>query len=925
MTAFTLSLFLCSCGGQDTIPASTEVGSETAARPAIGQDTATNTPGTPANQGDPRTDVPVATDAEREAATVLAKHLDMDRPGMEPFRAALARRDHRGLLALFRERLVKRLRATDYSREKPRVETLRTYTSDAEMMLGRMTPEQYKAAYKREWRDEFSKISPEDFPLLQEAGLMAPLGTPVRWLGAQGNTDRVGYYMGAWGGGGWCYNTALVDAWWWSGKTEYKDRWLEVTGGYLHEFFTKSTREKLNALGVKPNAFFHLHTAWRVQALLSSLALICKYPDHAQEPPKHDWMNHYPSEALQKEFMAAGAPMTAELTVEQLEAIPAVPLAWIAIGMVDELAPFLVEAYVTGDYFFANQNYDGIVSVATVAYLFQELKAAGDLGATADRALPWWADRVIFRDGGPLEQCWGYSGGYSKSFAGLVGRFEALGHKAAWMDEIGKLSSLTAAFWDGLQAPRGILPCVGNLKYGSLAPTGKADPQVSTYFPFSGYAALRTPGTAKDQLYLMFANSRRSVGHKSPNTGSIHVSAYGRDLIVPGGSPSYSLTPPEGKAEEAAFDNYAAEHSTLKNSTMVVNGLSQASTDRGRFNELLDSASKVPVHARWLSDPEFDYVESRWCGYERRMSNSMSAPVEERIPDIEHRRRVVFVKRAGLWLITDLMTYSDALEPQGKARGGMYSLEDRQPAKASPSPYRFTQIWNMAPPPDEKRHHAGFTEGQVVVDKDARRIRTTDPSGANVELLHFIGRDLRYEKYFGLKNPKQYLGWMVDGKGAPATPRVDVHAVWEQSREELVAGKAVPLVTVIAPSRTATSIIKEVKARVEQEGRIAGCELIGVDGSAITMLASATPSRLTSGKFAAHAELLVLMRAPGETVQRGIVLGCQGLSVGGNYDAWHPVETPDFEFSFDGKKIQFVAAITVPTGDPAVLKASGSK
>lgn len=110
-----MSVFIGCCGGQDTLPAPSGDSSAAVVGPAAGQDIAASPPGK-------SVDCPVATDAEREAATVLANHLDLERPGMETFRAAVARGDHRGLLALFRERLVKRLRATPPSRCQPVIE-----------------------------------------------------------------------------------------------------------------------------------------------------------------------------------------------------------------------------------------------------------------------------------------------------------------------------------------------------------------------------------------------------------------------------------------------------------------------------------------------------------------------------------------------------------------------------------------------------------------------------------------------------------------------------------------------------------------------------------------------------------------------------------------------------------------------------------
>lgn len=870
---------------------------------------------------------PPLSERDVETAVALADRLDLTRPGMEAMADAIAANDHHAVLNLFRARVVKRLRAIDFSEASVGTAANRQYTADAEMLLGRMTPDDYKAKYHREWIDTFSRITPEHFPILRDSGLMEPLGTPIQWLPEVRNEEsvteissreRVGWYIGAWGGGGWGFNTSLVEAWWFSGEKEYKEKWLEIAAGYFSEFFTAETRKALKkADGGDSGAFFPLHTAWRMhRSFLPALALIAKHPDHESKAPRFaQWRTNWPPDAVMKDRQAANGVAEAEVSAEQLEAIPAAPLARIAIGLTEETAPYLIEAYITGDYFFANQNYDGILAVATIALIFEDLKKSRELEATVNKAFPDWAKRVIYRDGGPLEQDFHYSIGYAAEFDRQANLFASHGSKGEWINEFQRLSLLAMNFWDQLQTPQGLLPCVGNSKYRAKAPR-RAYPQASTYFPYSGYAGLRTPGAPDEQLFMMFANSRRSKGHLSPNTGSIHITAYGRDLIAPGGSPSYGLTPPEQKAEEAAFDNYAAEHSTYKNSTVIVNGLSQATFHRGRFLDWLEAAPDTPVPMRWLSNDTFDYVESKWVGYERRQKNSPYAPVVEYDREIEHHRQVVFIKSAGLWLLVDLMGYKPYLSvDDGREGDTTYLLRS---AVETVSPYTFTQIWNFAPPRDEARQHYGFSDEQVKIDEAQRRVFTDDPSGVNLELLHFGGMPLNYRKHFGHKDEKMYLGWLV-GAGGGGTPRVDLHANWEQTREDLLTGRVMPLVTVIAPSRDAQSVIASAKPRVEQDGRVSGCEFTMQDGKTITFLASAAPTELSAGELVAHAELLVLIGIPGEETQRGILLGCTGMHIGKQHDALQPVETPDFEFTFDGKNVTVLQAVAVPSGQPAVL------
>jgi hypothetical protein len=842
---------------------------------------------------------PALSDHDRKAAIALAERIDLTRPGMEAMTTAIAAQDHRAVLNIFRARVVKRLRNMDFS--QPYREAIRWapfFAADAEMLMGRMTPNEYQALFNRVWHDDFSRFGPEAFPILRASGLMAPRGTPIKWLGPDGTSERVGSYIGAWGGGGSGFNTALTYAWWFSGKDEYRDKWLEISEGYFHEFFTAKNR-----VALKGGGFFALHTAWRVNAtFIPSLALIAKHPDHSSKPAINaGWLTSWATPEMQQDRRKAQAPVSGDISAAQIEVIPAAALARIAIGLTDEVAPYLIDQYVTSGYFFVNQNYEGVLALATIATVFGDLKKSREIDTSVNVAFPDWANRSIFRDGGVLEQDFGYSLGYAIEFDHLVDNFTNNGPQATWLNDLSNLSARAINFWDQIQTPQGLLPLVGNSKYGSMAPRVFGS-KTSTYFPYSGYAGLRTPGAPQDQLFMMFANSRRSEGHSSPNTGSIHVTAYGRDLIVPGGSPSYGLSKKGSveKLEEKAFDNYAGEHSTFKNSTVMVNGLPQSRFYRGRFHDWLVAASDDTVEARWLSNTTFDYVESRWIGYELRGNNSHLAPVTEYNRDIEHHRQVVFIKPTGLWLLVDLMKYNPYVTNLEDGREGNTGHLLRSAVETT-SPYTFTQIWNFAPPRNEARGHYGFGNSQVVVDGAGKRVHTNDPSGANLELFHFTGTPLSYNKFYGHKDESQYLGWLVDGKGITGTPRVDLHTKWQQSREDLIAGRVLPLATVIAPSRNTESVITSKVARVEQNGLVAGCELTTKDNHKVTFLSSAAPAQLTAGDLVAKAELLVLVNIPGENSKQGIILGCTELRLNGKV-----LSSPPHSFNFRWTEDQLI-------------------
>ena len=867
---------------------------------------ATNTAGSVTSVSAKLTVNPASSKRVIEAATALAQRLDFTRPGMEDLQIAVNSENHQAVLDLFRMRVVKKLRAMDYSHKDVGRSANRTRTADAEMLMGRMTPAQYQEKYGKNWNDDFSHIGSGNFQTLKNSGLMAPLGTPIQWLHENG---LPGAYIGAWGGGGWSYNTSLVDAWWWSGKKEYSDKWFEISESYFSKFFTATNREKLNG-----NGFFGLHTGWRItNSFIPTLARIAKNLDLASKPPiRPNWLDSWPSDSAMEQLKMAGASIMGEVPKEHINTIPSISLAWIAIGATEETAQVLLDSYFDFDkYFFVNQTYEGVMGIATLATIFDGLKQASLLGTKVEAAIIKWSQRSFCKDGGCMEHDWGYSLGYLTEIQNTVKQYETLNTRAPWLNELKRNIPALNSFWGEVQTPQGLLPCVGNSKYGSKAPTF-VNPQVSTYAEYSGYACLRTSGQPNDQLYMMFANSRRTskgIGHMSPNTGSVHITAYGRDLIVPGGSPSYGLVPKDhhSKWEQPYFDQYAAEHSTLKNSTVIVNGLSQSFWNMGRFNDALVAAPNTPVQARWLSNNNFDFVESRWIGYDRRGNNSFAAPVEEYNSNLEHHRQVVFIKSAELWLFVDFMRNKNYTE-------GPDDLQTRLPAVLTPSPYTFTQIWNFAPPRNEVRHHFGFSNENVVLDASNKKVTTNDPNGANLDIRHFSGMPLRYTKYFGDKTNNKYLGWLVDGKGAmfndaQGTPRVDLHVTWKQTSAEISSGNIIPLVTVIAPSRNTSSIITSASSRVEDSGQVAGCELTTNTKISITYLTSATPKWLTAGVISANAEMLVLVKSPGVSAQKGILVGCTSLKVN---NQTVNISSKDFEFKLDNGSVSLVQKITIP-------------
>ena len=597
-----------------------------------------------------------------------------------------------------------------------------------------------------------------------------------------------------------------------------------------------------------------LEVGWRLKNFLKVLAGLAKSLG-ADKP---------------KEWAGVLHPVPGALAPAEMARIPADQLAEIALSLLRHHASKLLW-FCVRDGAVPNQRAEGLKALAMLAAIFPDFKATPQVAQYTELGYRSFLATNFLPDGGSLEPSFNYNGQDKEGLEELV-RFCGDPPPPFAPLALAKVKARRLVD-DGLQTPLGSLPQVGNWHHtlgknvwasdaaarqywdtpleGKTAP--RPQPYLSTAFLYSGFYAMRSGWGMKD-LYLFFMNGRPQSGHSMRDNGAIQVFAYGRPLVVCGGPPTYGMF----KNEEArGADFYLSEASSLKVNTVLVDGLSQA-----KNAPPADRAYETPVPGRWHTSPAFDLVDGLYdLGYAARHLYEHKADKNINMA-VTHYRRVVFVRAARLWLIEDRLAATDN------------------------KPHEYTQVWNFlpdSPDPDYTRTIAGFKPDQFDLDPAAKRFRTADPSGPNVEFLHF-GPPLAYRKYCGNREP--WLGWFAAGLG-DARPKVDVHAAWASQDGDTLLTLLIPLDKgQPTPIASAVGVAATTAAGP-------GLNATLTDSTCLSYRSGTLRHALDLDGVRTAAESLLVVTAPDGRLA-GIVTGCGELTVRGK-----PVTLPasDFEFA----------------------------
>ena len=623
-----------------------------------------------------------------------------------------------------------------------------------------------------------------------------------------------------------------------------------------------------------------LMEGWRLQNTLRQLAALAKSagPD---KPARWD-------DVLSK--------VAAPLPADAFDAEETANIGWTILGAARQYPEKLFWFVRSGA--IPNQKIEALGALTQLNELVPEHRNVsafrGFLAGETDR----FVSENFLPDGGMLEQSLNYNYNTRENLA----RLAALGNPSA--DFITRENNGFDAVLDGIRSPLGTLPQIGNNKLGDAGPEADSAPTSasgSKAYPYSGYYALRSGGST-DDTWLFFKNSRQQRGHLTRDNNSIQFTAFGRPLLVCGGPPDYGLN---SDTKVHAAREYFSEDSSLKANTVLVDGKSQAA--RGKA---LEAAPLTPMSSVWLDTPQVTVVDGI---YDEGYGGASLPQASPRNPKVAHHRTVYFFKESGAALVVDRMNPADD------------------------TPHRYTQVWKFPPALDtDKARLKGFREEQVSHDEASATIRTTDPAGANVTLMHDGPARPQYAKFHGNTDP--VLGWYAPGLST-AVPAVDYHAAWE------AAGPSLLLTWIVPSAAGESSMVERIAQATEREdlrssikltdGTVvsyatadvpgdffetgtSSTEAVELTGPESATLVVSNPGR--SGGSPGTVRLLARNNGPWEVTAEGRPITAPAIAVAATGDTLHasidPAAAGAKKFSVaSGEYLQ-----TVPPGEPVVLR-----
>jgi hypothetical protein len=622
------------------------------------------------------------------------------------------------------------------------------------------------------------------------------------------------------------YNT-LAASYYAHGDALYKNTWLNITRDMM-------VKERPAILGFSDTV------------LKASAAAGCVYPEQGGS----NWgagltvANHIGQELFALAMIAKSLDLpavstarsawsslplanTAPLTPAQLAQMPADTLVDIANGIANNYAPTLLKYYGAGSVRNPNQWLAGFMGPAMLTEFFPTLPSVVAMAPQVDAAAADHIAADVYADGGILEQSFNYTDTMVNDYDRLA-NFKSRTWSTAYRDASAQYGRQQAA----ISNPQGGYPQMGNGEWSTgHRAQGYTFSQTSIGFPYSGYYAQRSAWDA-NAAYLFFFSKRAAVGHSMAGSNAIQVAAYGRKLIMAGGSANYTNASP-------TYPNsvgYLSEGSTWKTSTLAVDGHAQlgGSTAGLQLNSAgkpdLTRVATTPIASRWATSSSIDFLEGTYdadYGYDPYTATTLAKS------GVVHQRMVAFLRDLKAWVVVDFVLPSNTAS------------------------HSYTQIWKLTPPMPQVQGTAtqteGFYPGQVNLPTGAgvHRLYTSDTTAGavNLSIYQSSPQTLAYTQHDGASGG--LYGYAAAGS-VSAVPLLatDVHVNWSGT------GKQV-LISVLLPfSGSATDGVTRVVDATT--GSIAGLDMV-VNGKQVAVRASPALAALSAaGKSMALGNLLVV-------------------------------------------------------------------
>lgn len=803
-----------------------------------------------------------ASDEEREAAQNLFQYLSPNDERTEPIYKAYKSGDYKTSLDLYRNYFIDKLRKTDVGQLGWHDSNIAgTYVGMADMLVGRMTAEQF--AQKFDDRKHYDYLEWSGDP---------DEGKPVNWLGGIG-----GEQIAQSNGKGYEVNLGLLNklagAFWTNDyDTIYLKKYLQIVDDFcVNQKKVVDAYAEENGAPDEDVRFWresgkyaqsYLWMFWREKNVLGCLAIFSKLLPTVEGFEKPEWSD-------------VGKPVTTTLKPESYELMDSVKIAHIVYSLITDHME-LSQNVLKDGFLIANQHADGVLTFAKMMDTFDEFTVCEQYEERVDHALNYLIEGIILPDGSLTERSFNYNTGTVDGYSELVNWLSYHGTALpSWSEAFGE----TVKNWDRLYAAyktsNGHTPNIGNGGDTESAEPiwrdeaayqkkkeeyqDKLDTNMdfnSVYFPYGGYGVMRSGWDIKTDMTLNFYNNgKKSGGHVANIVNAIWLTAYGRPLVASGACGWYgeSFAPDSQKSVYEKMNAYFEESSTYKGSTVIVNGNDQA---------VGTESPSALLQSNWLNGTNFDYADGTFTG-----GYVANGKTEK---DAEHERDFVYVKQAGLYIVEDTL----------KNTSGSANV--------------YSQIWRMPCYNEDYENFTGFKENEVETDSNDNLLKTTDKTGPNIYISDFSSIDLEYKKYYGYQGDR-FIGWSHGGTGGERVPAVDVHISWRDEKK----GDETKVISVLDPVNGTETPYTEKKNLSDSEKDITGFSYTTDDGVKITYYSSAQPQELTYGDITVTACRLIVTEKDGEPIN-GIVCGDES-GVNG------------YEFSMTENGMEKINTIAVPT------------
>ena len=592
-------------------------------------------------------------------------------------------------------------------------------------------------------------------------------------------------------------------------------------------------------------------------------------------------------------------PISTPLAAEATKLIPSEHLARICLSLMTDYPEVLILFY-SKPAAVPNQRLNGLNALITLASVLKEFKAAPALLSQTDEALTDFANGMFYPDGAMLERSPNYnfadaeairalnlSFGPRRSLNSLMSKVALFERTSAFMlSPLGKLPRMACyagrpplrlwqspAIVDTARTTNFLLTnnresfrntsdsATRALADGLLDSGNRVPGATSVAFPYAGYYVMRKDWSSKSP-WLYFANTPPGRGHRQLDQNGIQVTAFGRELLTTGGIPPYASDDmdPTQATDLIGFQNFLGEDSSFKCNTVAVDGRSQ--NEGGIDNQTVTTTTRGNP---WLTSSEFDYVEGTYsAGYGGKASDGSSfySPLLANgdsgaaLNTVTHKRSVIFLRKAGMWLVTDKMNSSDD------------------------NSHSYRQIWNFpARAVDSDVTYVGFLPSEIFTDESKQTVYTSSSTaaipGPDISLFHLGPQDVTYATYSGSSTP--YLGWWGGGRNGLRLATKNVHAVFSGKGQQTLVTAIVPRDTgtvgpVRGPSFTPGPLSRPVRPENGDNG-VVDVTFSLVNGSSVRFIQSLTPQTLVISSRTVTATTILNMTAADGITQKVLIIG----------------------------------------------------